>query len=189
MELFCSSRLSGNKLMAEINVSAQGKNPGVKKSKKLSTRVDLTPMVDLGFLLITFFVFTTNLAEPRAMNMLQPADSNDPSPVCESCAFTVLLGAQNRLFYYNGSDGSKKIPTDFRSLRQLMLDAKHNAIQKRGSNQLSVIIKPGKGSSLKNLVDVIDEVNINAVNRYFIDEVSETDEAFLSSKAAAAFTQ
>lgn len=168
--------------MAEINISAQGKNPGVKKSKKLSTRVDLTPMVDLGFLLITFFVFTTNLAAPKAMHMLQPANSNEPNPVCESCAFTVLLAAQNRLYYFHGSEGSKKIPTNYQSLRQLLLDAKRSTIQKRGDNQLSVIIKPGKGSSLKNLVDVIDEVNINAVKRYFIDEVSETDEAFLTSQ-------
>ncbi|MFZ1529740.1 MAG: biopolymer transporter ExbD [Ferruginibacter sp.] len=167
--------------MAEINTSAQEKNPGVKKSKKLSTRVDLTPMVDLGFLLITFFVFTTNLAEPKAMNLLQPANSDDPSPVCESCAFTVLLGAQNKLYYFKGSDEAKKKTTNYQSLRQLMLDAKRNAIQKRKSDQLSVIIKPGKGSSLKNLVDVIDEVNINAVKRYFIDETTEADEAFLST--------
>ncbi len=141
--------------MAEINTTAAGKNPGVKKSKKLSTKVDLTPMVDLGFLLITFFVFTTNLAAPKAMNMLQPAESTDPSAVCESCALTVLLGAQDRIYYFNGSADSKKTATDYHLLRQLMLDAKRYAIQKRGSDQLSVIIKPGKGSTLKNLVDVI----------------------------------
>ena len=99
--------------MAEINTTAQGKNPGVKKSKKLSTRVDLTPMVDLGFLLITFFVFTTNLAEPKALNMLQPAESTDPSPVCESCAFTILLGAHDKLYYFTGPADSKKTTTDF----------------------------------------------------------------------------
>src|ERR1039457_7217998 len=93
--------------MAEMEVKSGGekKGPGVKKSKKLSTRVDLTPMVHLGFLLITFFIFTTTMSQPTAMRLFLPKDADKPedqNKAKESGAFTILLGRDNNVFYYEG---------------------------------------------------------------------------------------
>jgi biopolymer transport protein ExbD len=89
--------------MAEMDTSGGGghkKGPGVKKSKKLSTRVDLTPMVDLGFLLITFFIFTTTMSQPTAKKLYLPKDTNekDQNKLKESAALTVMPAKKNQVY-------------------------------------------------------------------------------------------
>src|SRR3954470_13789287 len=108
--------------MASIDASAgdsgHKKGPGVKKAKKLSTRVDMTPMVDLGFLLITFFIFTTTMSTPNTMRLTMPKDEKDPkdlTEVKESGALTILLGKDDHVFYYMGQlkpDGSNFLSTN-----------------------------------------------------------------------------
>ncbi|HEX2684638.1 MAG TPA: biopolymer transporter ExbD, partial [Ferruginibacter sp.] len=105
--------------MAEMDTSSGGghkKGPGVKKSKKLSTRVDLTPMVDLGFLLLTFFVFTTTMSQSTAMPMNEPKDDpNSQLKVKNSGAMTILLGKGNQVYYYYGQLMPETISQDFKS--------------------------------------------------------------------------
>src|SRR5215216_6319438 len=105
--------------MAELDTSSSGghkKGPGVKKGKKLSTRIDLTPMVDLGFLLITFFMFTTTLAKPKTMEINMPyKDENmkeeEKNKIKNSVALTVLLSKDHRIYYYkNIGNNPEKTP-------------------------------------------------------------------------------
>lgn len=89
--------------MADIQTQhTQQKNKRTVCNKR-STRVDLTPMVDLGFILITFFIFTSTLAEPKLMKLQMPNDSDNPTKVCESCALTLVADGNNQLYYYEGN--------------------------------------------------------------------------------------
>jgi biopolymer transport protein ExbD len=93
--------------MAELDTSGGGSKKGGKiRSKKQSTRVDLTAMVDLAFLLITFFMLTTTLAKPKAMDIAMP-DKDEENPetqldVADNRTITVLLGDNDRLEWYMG---------------------------------------------------------------------------------------
>jgi len=159
--------------MAEMEAKADSgkKGPGVKKSKKLSTRVDLTPMCDLGFLLITFFIFTTTLAEPTAMNLLMPKDTKDPNQenkIKESGSLTLMLGKSNVIYYYFGSDPTKMQTTTYKDVRKVILDKKKST----PADDLFIIIKPDKDATYANAVDVLDEMTINDIPRYAMVDVT-----------------
>ena len=87
--------------MAEINITQAKNKRGVKRMIKQSTKVDFTPMVDLGFLLITFFVFTSTMSQATAMDLFEPKDGEGMA-VPASGAMTILIGKQNKLYYYFG---------------------------------------------------------------------------------------
>ncbi len=153
--------------MAEMEVKQSGhkKGPGVKKAKKASTRVDLTPMVDLGFLLITFFIFTTTMSQPTSMNLAMPKDTDKPdeiNKVKESGSLTLMLGKGNVIYYYFGNDPATMQTTGYKDLRKIILDKK----KATPADDLFIIIKPDKDASYKNAVDVLDEMSIDDINRY-----------------------
>lgn len=147
------------------------KNPGVKKPKKLSTRIDMTPMVDLGFLLITFFIFTSTISQPTAMDFSLPKDTQNEqkkTKVRDSGAFTILLGKSDHIYYYEGMDLLGMSITDFKKIRDLLIEKKRQI----RSKDLIVIIKPMTTSTYKNTVDILDEMIINQIDRYTIIDIS-----------------
>ena len=172
--------------MAEMDTSSGGghkKGPGVKKSKKQSTRVDLTPMVDLGFLLITFFVFTTTMSQSTAMNMNEPKDDKpeDQMKVKESAVMTILLGKADKVYYYNGSltgDNASQIfkSSNFKEIRQIILD-KRNSVPDgdKPKSDLMFIIKADKQSKFKNAINILDEMQICVVPPGHYAEIDMSD--------------
>jgi len=113
------------------------KGPGVKKAKKLSTRVDMTPMVDLGFLLITFFIFTATLSSPVAMDLNMPKDTEkveEESKIKQSGALTILLGKGDQVYYYEGElteENASSIfkQTTFKGIRDVIIKKKQQVIR------------------------------------------------------------
>ena len=166
--------------MAEMDTSSGGshkKGPGVKKGKKLSTRVDLTPMVDLGFLLVTFFVFTTTMQQSTAMNMNEPKDDKpeEQMKVKNSGAMTILLGKADQIYYYYGQLDPNTVSEQFKSsnfkdIRNLILEKK----KATPIDDLMYIIKSDSTSTFKNAIDILDEMSISAVPPGHYAEVDMT---------------
>jgi biopolymer transport protein ExbD len=160
------------------------KKPGVKKAKKLSTRVDMTPMVDLGFLLITFFIFTTTTALPTAMKLYLPKDVDKPeeqNKVKESGAFTILLGKDDLIYYYEGLDPTQLKATNFKGIRDEILKKKKST----NPEDLVMIIKPSDEATYKNTVDILDEMTIAEIKRYAMVDISPDEYALVKATEAA----
>ncbi|MFN5360103.1 MAG: ExbD/TolR family protein [Bacteroidota bacterium] len=164
--------------MAEMDTSGGGghkKGPGVKKSKKLSTRVDLTPMVDLGFLLITFFIFTTTMSQATAMKLILPKDADKPedqNKAKQSGVITILLGTDNNVFYYEGElsvDASNFKTSNFKDIREVLINKKNSV---RDIKDFVVILKPSESCTYRNVVDILDEMAINVCTRYALVDIT-----------------
>jgi biopolymer transport protein ExbD len=120
--------------MADVSQdSGSHKKGGKKRSKKLQTRIDFTPMVDLGFLLITFFMLATSLVKPQTMEITMPSNKNveeeDKTVAKASQAVTLILGKNDKVFYYFGkAEGAQIIETDYSStgLRKILLEKNYD---------------------------------------------------------------
>jgi len=157
--------------MAELDTSAKDNKPGKggkKKRKKMSTRVDLTPMVDLGFLLVTFFMLTTTFSKPQTMEINMPvkADPNEKEQtqaVKASKAMTVILGAHNKIYWYEGLEENPQMNvTNFspKGIRTVLY------YKNKTINDLVVLIKSTNDATYDNLVSIFDEMNIIGVKRF-----------------------
>lgn len=136
----------------------------------------MTPMVDLGFLLISFFVITTELSKPKSMDLYMPHDG-PPTNSAASQSITFLPGNDNTVFYYFGEEkdaikGNAILPTSWNEIEGIgkIIRTKQMQLDKTaaGRSSLVVLIKPTKGSTYKNAIDILDEMLINGVTRYAV---------------------
>jgi biopolymer transport protein ExbD len=160
--------------MADIEIKNKKGKQATRSLAKKMIRVDLTPMVDLGFLLITFFVFTTTMSKATVMDIRVPYGEDRSDPVCNSCALTVLLDKNDEVYYYSGAFiKGKLVKSSFSEIREV-IQAQKLAVEKTGrnKNQFTLIIKSSDAARFKNFVDITDEVSINSIKRYYIDELT-----------------
>ena len=162
--------------MAELNTGdGGGKKSGKVRSKKQNSKVDLTAMVDLAFLLITFFMLTTSLSKPQSMNLALPDKQKDEEPtkdmkVDERRTLTIVLGENNQIQWFHGLlttplAGPKADTYGKNGIRKQVLKLVKEVPQLTGDPKkgLIVIIKPTKKSTYRNLVDILDEMAISGV--------------------------
>lgn len=205
--------------MADIEGGGGGGHKKGKKvrGKKMSTRVDFTPMVDLGFLLITFFMLTTTMNKPQTMEITMPVkdktiEEKDQSKIKESQAMTILLADNDRIVYYFGitdpqpqvtgfsKNGIRKVLIEENRKRNANVDSiaiykkmfvdkqiKEDEYKKRVSDikafkaGLIVLIKADDKAKYKNLVDILDEMNICNIGRYAIVDITPVEEDMIKA--------
>jgi biopolymer transport protein ExbD len=162
--------------MAEITNNRSRCNKG--KRNNHSTKVDLTPMVDLGFLLITFFIFTTTLSSNTVMGLVMPKDSTDSTRIAASGAVT-LIAAHNGVYWHQGNDMQTAKTFGWNrldSLRYQLLRTKQALIQKEHSyDKLFVLITPHSSSRFGQLMQLFDEMTICGIKRYSLANISAAD--------------
>jgi len=187
--------------MAQIENTANGrKGKSFSHNKKLIIRIDMTPMVDLGFLLITFFVFTTTMSIPKATDLFMPKDDlTHPQPLPNSLALSLLLSDNNKVYYYNGgfneaANANKIFETNYSTyegigkiIRQKQKDIDASGKFADGRKGLMLLIKPTTGSDYKNVIDALDEAVINDVRKYAIVEPTNEETSYIRSKKRSGF--
>lgn len=167
--------------MAAIETGGGGHDKGGKvRSKKASTRIDMTPMVDLGFLLITFFILATTLSKPSSMTLDVPdkTQKQETAPIKASKVMTAFLVKDNQVMYIVGKAASedpelKTVGYGY-DLRKVMLEQ-----QAKIGPDFVVVVKPTKNSTYKNMVDMMDELTIAKIQRRALVDQLLPDEAKL----------
>jgi len=163
--------------MAELN-----------NGRRVQPRVDLTAMVDLAFLLITFFMLTTNINKQQALDMAMPdiTDSADFVPLADDRTVTLLLGEGGRVDWYWGMldkplAGPHTTIVGKDGIRRVLLQKKDEVPKlTEGGKGLIVVIRPSARAAYASLVDILDEMKICGINQYMIGEISLKEETMLS---------
>ena len=177
--------------MAQVQVQEKSAKGGKVRSKKNNPAVDMTPMVDLNFLLLMFFMFTSTFSKPNVMDLGLPAKPKDetqkppPTEIDLSNSITLLLGKDNRLFWHQqdqaGLNDQTMIETslDREGIREIIKQAKARAKKK---DLFTVIIKPTDDAVYKNFVDILDEMAITQSERYGVTDLKPYEKAVYDKK-------
>jgi len=177
--------------MADIEVKSHD-DSGKVRAKKQSTKVDMTPLADLGFLLITFFMFTTTFSKPNVMGLNMPPKQpkNEIKPpeddIDVTNSISIIIGGDNKL-YWHQQDKTKLTVDELHEtsyskegIRNDILAAKQRA---KTPDYFTVIIKPTDESTYENLVNVLDEMEITESSRYGIVDIAPIEVAVYEEKS------
>lgn len=194
--------------MAQLNTDEGGGGKKGKhqkqRAKKSSTNIDMTPMVDLAFLLLTFFMLTTTFSKPKTMELNMPVDpTNEENRQKVNNALTFLLSGDNQIYYYYGElkpgettlektdyskDGVRKLLLKYNDwtknqiqelekqrINRQIADTtfKRLAVTAKGDKRaLMALVKTDDKATYKNVIDMIDELNIAYVGKYALVDIA-----------------
>jgi biopolymer transport protein ExbD len=168
------------KPMAEVSQNNGPQRGGGKvRVRKQSTRIDMTPMVDLAFLLLTFFILTTTFKDAKVMELMMP--DNDPDGVqriSDEKVLNLVLAEDNKVYWWIGLEPSAALTNYSKDgVRKVLLE------RRKAVPDVMVLIKPMDDSKYENVVDVLDEMAITGISRYAIVNFADDDKTRIPPKA------
>ena len=180
--------------MAEVQVQDKSEKGGKVRSKKQSTKVDMTPMVDLNFLMLMFFMFTTTFSKPNVMDLGLPAKPKKDAPKPKDTqidltnSISIIIGKDNKIFYHQLDEAGlteenlKETTFDREGITKVIEQAKRNA---KDVTKFTVIIKPTDDAVYKNFVDILDEMAVTKSEQYGVTEIKPWEKAIYEKKVGA----
>lgn len=146
-----------------------------KKMRRLGIRLDMTPMVDVAFLLLTFFMLTTTMNRPQTMEInIPPGEST--VEVAESNLLTLRVKEDGSIFWNIGVEPPQKV--EYKALRALMVG------KLQQNPKLITLIKVDRKGKYHMMVDIMDELNLANVTRFSLAPMQEADKQVLAKIAS-----
>lgn len=159
--------------MADIQI-----NPKRNGRSHATPRIDLTPMVDLGFLLITFFMMTTTMREPKRMDIQMPFTPAPPGLIVyyESSAITLLPAKDHKIFYYEGKFdplAQLRMVNNEMDLHQVLVQKQHTLLSRGNPDErhLQVLIKSHATATVQDIISLFDEMDILKVKNFAMVDI------------------
>jgi biopolymer transport protein ExbD len=138
-----------------------------RKPRRLGVRIDMTPMVDIAFLLLTFFMLTTTMTKPQTMEINLPPDKEVKVEMAESNLMTLRVQETGAMYWNIGIESPHKI--EFKDLKAHLKD------RMAQNPKLTVLLKIDRKGKYSMMVDIIDEFNVCSVGRFSIAPMNDTD--------------
>ncbi|MEW6061568.1 MAG: biopolymer transporter ExbD [Bacteroidota bacterium] len=168
--------------MAEVQTAeskGKQKHAGKKKKKRIAIRIDMTPMVDVAFLLLTFFMLTTTMNKPQTMEInLPPAETK--AEVAESNLLTLRITDDFRIFWNIGTEKPTTVEGTNKKEKLVAL-GKLLKDRNRANPKLITLIKVDGKAKYIDMVDVMDELNINDITRFSIAPMLDEDKKIIGT--------
>jgi len=169
--------------MADLNIKQESTGKKVR-TRKSAPKVDLTAMVDLAFLLITFFMLTTSLNKPQSLDVALPdKGDNTTLDMDENRLISLIIEAGQLTWYHGDLNNPLHKPTTINlednSLRKLLFEMGSKITQTTGGKDMIVLIKPSKEARTIDIIQTLDEMKISNIKRYVLSKTNTQEEKFI----------
>lgn len=147
-----------------------------KRKKRVGIRIDMTPLVDVCMLLLTFFMVTTVFNKPQTMELNMPP-SDTPVEVPASKLLTIRILPNLNIYWSSGLEPTALKKVEFKELRKFLID------QRRSTSDLITLVQIDREAKYNDMVDVVDELNLAEITKFSFAPMKESDKRLIARVA------